>query len=77
MKMKINLLMTFFFLQFLLFSSNSYYKNMNIVFIPKSSDQVFWDIMRSGVNDGLREFGTIDLTWRGPSYNDDTDAQIK
>ncbi|BBT06303.1 hypothetical protein WP7S18E06_18020 [Aeromonas hydrophila] len=77
MKMKINLLMTFFFLQFLLFSSNSYTKNMNIVFIPKSSDQVFWDIMRSGVNDGLREFGTIDLTWRGPSYNDDTDAQIK
>ena len=50
---------------------------MNIVFIPKSSDQVFWDIMRSGVNDGLREFDTIDLTWRGPSYNDDTDAQIK
>ena len=77
MKMKINLLMTFFFLQFLLFSSNSYTKNMNIVFIPKSSDQVFWDIMRSGVNDGLREFDSIDLTWRGPSYNDDTDAQIK
>ena len=77
MKIKKNLLTALFFLQFLFFSDSSYTKNMNIVFIPKSSDQVFWDIMRSGVNDGLREFDTIDLTWRGPSYNDDTDAQIK
>lgn len=77
MKIKKNLLTALFFLQFLFFSDSSYTKNMNIVFIPKSSDQVFWDIMRSGVNDGLREFDTIDLTWRGPSYNDGTDAQIK
>lgn len=77
MKIKKNLLTALFFLQFLFFSDSSYTKNMNIVFIPKSSDQVFWDIMRSGVNDGLREFDNIDLTWRGPSYNDDTDAQIK
>ena len=77
MKIKKNLLTALFFLQFLFFSDSSYTKNMNIVFIPKSSDQVFWDIVRSGVNDGLREFDTIDLTWRGPSYNDDTDAQIK
>ena len=74
---KNHLLMIFIFIQNILLSGNVYARNMNIVFIPKSSDQVFWDIMRSGVNDALREFDTIDLTWRGPSYNDDTDAQIK
>ena len=55
-------------------------KDLNIVFIPKSSDQVFWDIMRSGVDEAIKEVKTqnnIALTWRGPSYNDDTDAQIR
>ena len=55
-------------------------KDLNIVFIPKSSDQVFWDIMRSGVDEAIKEIKTqenIVLTWRGPSYNDDTDAQIR
>ncbi len=49
----------------------------NIVFIPKSSDQVFWDIMRRGVDEAVREAGNVSLTWRGPAYNDDTDAQIR
>jgi ribose transport system substrate-binding protein len=49
---------------------------MNIVFIPKSSDQDFWVFMREGVDKAVREVGNISLTWRGPSYNDDTDAQI-
>ena len=52
-------------------------KNLNIVFIPKSSDQIFWDIMRGGVNEAISEIGNINLTWRGPAYNDDTDAQIR
>ena len=55
-------------------------KDLNIVFIPKSSDQVFWDIMRSGVDEAIKEVKTqnnIALTWRGPSYNDHTDAQIR
>jgi ribose transport system substrate-binding protein len=55
-------------------------KDLNIVFIPKSNDQVFWDIMRSGVDEAIKEIKAqenITLTWRGPSYNDDTDAQIR
>jgi len=52
-------------------------RNLNIVFIPKSSDQVFWTFMRDGVEKGIRESGDVSLTWRGPSYNDDTDAQIQ
>ena len=52
-------------------------KDKNIVFIPKSNDQVFWHIMRSGVDEALHELGNINLTWRGPAYNDDTDSQIK
>lgn len=53
---------------------------LNIVFIPKSSDQVFWDIMRSGVDQAINDIKSeykINLTWRGPAYNDDTDAQIR
>lgn len=52
-------------------------KNLNIVFIPKSGDQVFWKFMRDGVDQGIREIGNIALTWRGPAYNDDTDSQIR
>jgi ribose transport system substrate-binding protein len=51
-------------------------KNLNIVFIPKSSDQVFWKFMRNGVDDALRENGNVTLTWRGPAYNDDSESQI-
>lgn len=50
---------------------------LHIVFIPKSSDQVFWNLMRNGVNKAIQEEGNIRLTWRGPAHNDDIDAQIK
>ncbi len=51
--------------------------NLNIVFIPKSSDQLFWSFMRDGVDNFVRETGGITLTWRGPSHNDDVAAQIE
>jgi ribose transport system substrate-binding protein len=52
-------------------------KDVHLVFIPKASDQVFWELMRSGVNQALHEDGHIQLTWRGPAHNDDTESQIK
>ncbi|WP_114972467.1 substrate-binding domain-containing protein [Rhodoferax ferrireducens] len=52
-------------------------KVLNIVFIPKSSDQVFWDLMRNGVEKAVTEDGNIKLTWRGPVHNADTDSQIR
>lgn len=52
-------------------------EDLHIVFIPKSSDQDFWTFMRQGVEKGIQEAGNISLTWRGPSYNDDTDSQIR
>lgn len=52
-------------------------KDVNIVFIPKSSDQVFWQLMRMGVDKAVKEDGHVKLTWRGPEHNDDTDSQIK
>ena len=52
-------------------------KELNIVFIPKSSDQAFWAFMRDGVEKGMREMGKVKLTWRGPAYNDNTESQIK
>lgn len=52
-------------------------KKMHVVFIPKSSDQIFWDLMRDGVDRAVREDGKVKLTWRGPAHNDDTDSQIR
>jgi len=52
-------------------------KRLNFVFIPKSSDQVFWSLMHEGVDKALEEQGNIKLTWRGPAHNDDTDSQIQ
>ena len=52
-------------------------KGVNVVFIPKSSDQDFWKFMRQGVDARIREEHGVDLIWRGPAYNDDTDSQIK
>src|ERR1700741_4125064 len=52
---------------------------VNVVFIPKSRDQEFWTFMRDGVDRAIREAGNVKaaLTWRGPAYNDQIDAQIK
>jgi ribose transport system substrate-binding protein len=52
-------------------------KDINIVFIPKSRDQEFWIFMRHGVERAMDEVGRVALTWRGPAYNDQVDAQIK
>lgn len=52
-------------------------KNINVVFIPKSRDQEFWIFMRDGVERAIGELGHVALTWRGPAYNDQVDAQIK
>lgn len=52
-------------------------EDLNIVVIPKGSDHVFWDFIRAGVDQAVAEIGHINLTWRGPAYNDDTKSQIK
>jgi len=54
-----------------------YARDLNIVFIPKSHDQDFWLFMRQGVERAIQEEGHIQLTWRGPAYNDDIDSQIQ
>src|ERR1035437_1714794 len=74
--MKKSLLTVFAYLLIAMHPVFSQDKNLNIVFIPKSSDQVFWKFMRDGVEKGMQEAGNISLTWRGPAYNDDTDSQI-
>ena len=48
----------------------------NIVFIPKSSDQQFWKFVQNGANSAVSESGRVNLTWRGPSYNDNVQSQI-
>jgi len=52
-------------------------KDLDIVFIPKARDQVFWTFMRQGVDRAMREDGHVKLTWRGPAHNDDVDSQIE
>lgn len=51
--------------------------DLEVVFIPKSRDQVFWTFMRQGVERAVREDGHVHLTWRGPAHNDDVDSQIE
>lgn len=52
-------------------------KDLDIVFIPKARDQVFWTFMRQGVERAVREDGHVQLTWRGPAHNDDIESQIE
>ncbi len=52
-------------------------KDLDIVFIPKARDQVFWTFMRQGVERAMREDGHVQLTWRGPAHNDDIESQIE
>lgn len=75
--MKKCLLLVLSCLMFLAHPVHSKDEQLHIVFIPKSSDQDFWTFMRQGVEKGMQEAGNISLTWRGPSYNDDTDSQIR
>lgn len=53
----------------------------HLVVIPKSSDQLFWDLVRSGVEQAARQAEqagmNLTLTWRGPAYSGDADAQIR
>jgi len=75
--MKKCLLLLFACIAFATSSGFSQSKPINIVFIPKSSDQDYWTFMRQGVGKAVREEGNVKLTWRGPTHNDDTDSQIK
>ncbi len=52
-------------------------RDLEVVFIPKSRDQIFWTFMRQGVERAMREDGHVQLTWRGPAHNDDVDSQIE
>ena len=52
-------------------------KEFRIVFIPKSTDLAFWQFMRKGCDNAVKELGNVELVWRGPAYDDDTDSQIK
>ncbi|MGY0195229.1 substrate-binding domain-containing protein [Leptothrix sp. BB-4] len=53
----------------------------HLVVIPKSSDQLFWDLVRSGVEQAVSEAekagAKLLLTWRGPAYSGDAEAQIR
>lgn len=53
----------------------------HLVVIPKSSDQLFWDLVRSGVELAAQEAEqagmNLSLTWRGPAYSGDAEAQIR
>ncbi len=51
-------------------------ETLNIVFIPKSSDQEFWKFMRRGADRAIEENSSLALIWRGPAYNDDAESQI-
>jgi ribose transport system substrate-binding protein len=56
-------------------------RSRHLVVIPKASDQLFWDLVRGGVEQAVAEAEQaglkLTLTWRGPAYSGDADAQIR
>ena len=58
-------------------SMPGYARDLNIVFIPKSHDREFWNFVRQGVDRAVQEDGHVDLTWRGPAYDEEADPQIE
>ncbi len=56
-------------------------RGRHLVVIPKASDQLFWDLVRQGVEqaaaDAEQAGMKITLTWRGPAYSGDAEAQIR
>lgn len=53
-----------------------YSKTYNIAVIPKGSTHEFWGEVEKGALKAGKEFN-VNIIFRGPKYDDDTDAQIK
>lgn len=51
-------------------------RKLQIAVIPKGTTHEFWKSIHAGAVQGARDAG-VDITWKGPSKDDDRDAQIR
>lgn len=66
----------FFIIFFNVLSFVIYPKPFDIAVIPKGSTHEFWKEVEQGAMEAGKEFG-VNVTFRGPKYDDDTTSQIK
>lgn len=51
-------------------------KKLRIAVIPKGTTHVFWKSVHAGAEKAAREFGDVEILWKGPLLENDRDGQI-
>jgi ribose transport system substrate-binding protein len=57
-------------------SRSSAGKKYQIAVIPKGTTHVFWKSVHAGAENAARELGNVQVFWKGPILENDTDGQI-
>lgn len=52
-------------------------KILQIAVIPKGTGHEFWKSVHAGAENAARELGGVEIIWKGPAREDDTQAQIE
>lgn len=52
-------------------------KRWRVVVIPKGTSHEFWKTIHAGARKAAEDLGTVELSWQGPSRQDDVDQQIQ
>lgn len=52
-------------------------KTLRIAVIPKGTSHEFWKSVHFGAEEAAREFGNVEIIWRGPVVESDTGSQIQ
>ncbi len=51
-------------------------KYWRLAVIPKGTTHVFWNSVHAGAEKAARELGNVEVLWKGPQNEDDTEGQI-
>ena len=51
-------------------------KTLRIAVIPKGTSHVFWKSVHAGAEQAAKELGNVEIQWKGPLEEDQTDSQI-
>ena len=57
-------------------STTSTAKTLRIAVIPKGTSHVFWKSVHAGAEQAAKELGNVEIQWKGPLEEDQTDSQI-
>lgn len=51
-------------------------EKLRIAVIPKGTTHVFWKSVHAGAEKAAKELGNVEILWKGPLQEDNTDAQV-